>query len=505
MLGQVVGNYRIVAKLAAGGMGVVYRAEHEMIGRSVAIKVLLPEFSHKREIVDRFFNEARAASSIRHPGIIEIFDFGYHADGHAYIVMEFLEGETLTSRLQRRGRLSASEAVAIIRGVSGAVAAAHAKGVVHRDLKPDNIFLVPDPDMPGGERTKVLDFGIAKLSDLAGGDGGPSLRTRTGAVMGTPTYMAPEQCRGAGSVDHRADIYALGVILYELVCGRAPFVAEGFGEIIAAHLTAPVPAPRTFAPDLPAHLEAVLMRLLAKRPDERPGSLDEVRAALEESALHSQAYATGPGHQWPRAASGAGVSTVVAPNTPTTLGGAAAEATSSQTHYSKGRGVLYAGIAASVVGLAALAVVLSSGPDANSKPTAPAKVTSAVAPPVAAPPASDPPAPQPPASHPLEQPPPATPTPSPTVRIALEIEPKDARVEVDGAVVGSNPIELERSTGTHRIVVSADGYRSNTLEVASDADSEHEIVLKKNRRPKPPKSTTPKPRERKLGPVEVDL
>src|SRR3954463_6001634 len=188
-------------------MGTVYRAEHTLIGKIAAVKILHPEMSSNRDIVNRFFNEARATTSIKHPGIVEVFDFGYMASGHAYLIMEFLDGMPLSQRLRRRGPMSEGEAALLLRGVCVALAAAHDKGVVHRDLKPDNIFVVPDPESVSGERTKILDFGIAKLTDIGLGAGGG---TRTGAVMGTPAYMSPEQCRGTGDVDYRADLYSIG-------------------------------------------------------------------------------------------------------------------------------------------------------------------------------------------------------------------------------------------------------------------------------------------------------
>lgn len=153
-------------------MGAVYVAEHALIGRQAAIKVLQREMSHRQDLVTRFFNEARAATAVKHPGIVEIYDFGYHTDGSAYIVMEYLEGETLAARLRRTGSLPAARAAALGRQVAGALGAAHAKGIIHRDLKPDNIFIVRDPDIPDGERTKILDFGIAKLA----GDDQPGAR-----------------------------------------------------------------------------------------------------------------------------------------------------------------------------------------------------------------------------------------------------------------------------------------------------------------------------------------
>jgi serine/threonine protein kinase len=275
VIGSTVGSYRIVDRIAVGGMGTVFRAEHTLIGRVAAVKVLHPEMSGNREIVNRFFNEAKATTTIKHPGIVEIFDFGYMPSGHAFLVMEFLEGEPLSNRMSRCGPMSEGEAAMMMRGVCSALAAAHAKGIVHRDLKPDNIFVVPDPDSPLGERTKVLDFGIAKLTDI----GLAGTQTKTGAVMGTPTYMSPEQCKGSGQVDHRADLYSIGCILYELVTGRPPFVHAGAGELIGAHLFMQPDPPSRFVAITP-QLEGLIMCLLSKQPEQRVQTAIDLAQAL---------------------------------------------------------------------------------------------------------------------------------------------------------------------------------------------------------------------------------
>jgi len=165
VVGAVIGNYQLVHKLGEGGMGAVYLGQHTLLGRRAAIKVLLPALSARPDIVNRFFNEARAVTSISDPGIVQVFDFGYHADGSAFIVMEYLEGEALDRRLARLGRLPVVEALRLCRQIASSLAAAHAQGITHRDLKPENIFLVPDGEVASGERSKILDFGIAKLSD----------------------------------------------------------------------------------------------------------------------------------------------------------------------------------------------------------------------------------------------------------------------------------------------------------------------------------------------------
>ncbi len=274
MIGSVVGKYRIEAELSRGGMGAVYVATHDVLQRKVAIKVLRTELTTSDEMVQRFVNEARAASAIRHPSIIEVHDFGYTDDGQAYLVMEYLEGQSLAHRLQQRGKLPEDEAVRIIRGISGALSAAHAKAIIHRDLKPDNIFMVKDQEI--GERAKILDFGIAKLSES-------KTNTMTGALMGTPLYMAPEQARSAATIDHRADLYSLGCIFYELLTGTPPLVGEGAGEIIALHMfTVPDP-PSAFVNGISPAIENIVMQLLEKEPGERFQSAAELSDALSNA------------------------------------------------------------------------------------------------------------------------------------------------------------------------------------------------------------------------------
>jgi serine/threonine-protein kinase len=280
-IGETVGNYRILRKLSTGGMGTVYYAEHTLIGRSAAVKVLHPELSGSKEIVNRFFNEAKATTSIKHPGIVEVFDYGYLASGDGYLIMEFLEGMSLAHRLKAGVRYGEGEAAILVRGVCSALAAAHQKGIVHRDLKPDNIFLVDDPEAPIGERPKVLDFGIAKLTDI----GLASAATKTGAVMGTPTYMSPEQCRGTGDVDHRADLYSLGCILYELSCGRPPFKALGAGELIGAHQHLKPSPPSKHNPNISPDMEALIVSLLDKDPACRVQSAPELGRLLAKIAI----------------------------------------------------------------------------------------------------------------------------------------------------------------------------------------------------------------------------
>jgi serine/threonine-protein kinase len=286
MLGRSVGNYRLISKIGQGGMGVVYLAQHKTLGRRAAVKVLVPELSSNQDIVSRFFNEARATTAIRNPGIVEVFDFGFLDDRSAYIVMEYLDGESLAARI-RKARPKVVATLGVLRAIARPLQAVHELGIVHRDLKPDNVFLVPDADMPSGERIKLLDFGIAKLNAVMGQTG----HTKTGTVMGTPTYMAPEQCRGAGSVDHRADLYALGCIAYEMLCGQPPFVAEGAGEIIARHLYFEPARPRTLRASLRPEVEELVLRLLQKDPAARPSTAAEVIHVIDRLVANAPTVA----------------------------------------------------------------------------------------------------------------------------------------------------------------------------------------------------------------------
>ena len=288
LVGTMLGSYRITGELSRGGMGAVYRAQHSVLERAVAVKLLRSDLSTNQELVTRFINEAKAASAIRHPGIIEVLDFGHADDGRAYLVMEFLEGQSLSHRIESRRRLSATETAHIARGIASALSAAHAKGIVHRDLKPDNVFLVADPDTETGERPKVLDFGIAKLSDAA-------VRfTQTGALMGTPLYMAPEQARAAGGIDQRADLYSLGCIMYEMLVGEPPFVAVGAGEIIALQLFSTPEKPSTRVEGIPPELERIVLRLLEKEPSDRFQTAAEVSHALATAFGHAGVEVTTP-------------------------------------------------------------------------------------------------------------------------------------------------------------------------------------------------------------------
>lgn len=272
-----IGPYRVVRQIAEGGMGIVYEALHEAIERRVAIKVLHLEYTRQPEALARFFNEARVVNRIEHPSIVQVSEFGEAADGTPYMVMEYLRGESLTSRLERLFRtgqqMPLGQALQIAAQLADALTAAHEKGIVHRDMKPSNVMLVRDSAVPGGERAKILDFGIAKLSQ------GQAKGTATNVVMGTPQYMSPEQCRGAGGVDDKTDVYALGVMLFEMLAGRTPFLGEGAGEFIGQHMFKEPPPVRSIVQKVPADVAALIDRLLVKDKAARPG-MAEVNATL---------------------------------------------------------------------------------------------------------------------------------------------------------------------------------------------------------------------------------
>ena len=254
------GKYRLTTLLGKGGMGAVYRGEHVVIGKQVAVKFLHAELAGSEEVVKRFYREAQAAAAIGHDGIIDVMDVGIAPTGEPYLVMEFLEGESLADLLVRTGPLDPGAACGIMEPALLALNAAHSKRIVHRDLKPDNIFIAKQQDAP--PKVTLIDFGISKF---AAGPGGEKL-TQTGSVMGTPAYMAPEQARGSTDLDHRADIYSMGVILYEMLTAKLPFNGDNFTEIIVSILTDnPVPPREAFA-GFPVEAEEVLLRALVKDP-----------------------------------------------------------------------------------------------------------------------------------------------------------------------------------------------------------------------------------------------
>ncbi|MFL5300299.1 MAG: serine/threonine-protein kinase, partial [Anaeromyxobacteraceae bacterium] len=271
-MGATVGSFRVQRLLGRGGMGSVYLAEHPIIGSKVAIKFLHESMSASPAAVGRFYDEARAVNLIGHENIVAIYDLALLPPARYYIVMEYLDGEPL-SALLRKGRLASSKALDLLVQLTSALQAAHDHGVVHRDLKPENVFV-----LRRGERdfVKLVDFGIAKLADRTSSAG----RTAAGSIVGTPEYMAPEQCENR-HIDHRTDVYALGVMAYELATGRLPFTGTSIPRILLAQLRDAPRPPRELEPAVPPALEAAILTALAKRPAERFEDMRSFGAALE--------------------------------------------------------------------------------------------------------------------------------------------------------------------------------------------------------------------------------
>jgi serine/threonine protein kinase len=297
--GTTVGKYKLREIVGRGGMGVVYRAEHVYIGKEVAVKILHDGYGGREESIKRFLREARAASLINHPNIVDVTDFGKSNDGTVFFVMEYLQGEPLDGVLQRERRLELIRAITILNQITGALGAAHAKGIVHRDLKPENIMLTRREgrrelirqitDESGAhvisERekafdfVKLLDFGVAKVRDP---DDNHGRVTQQGVVFGTPEYMAPETAR-IGVSDPRTDVYALGVIFYEMLTGTVPFVGETAVDVMLKVVSEPVIPPRTRAPgaEITPEAEQLIMKALAKDPRQRHQSMEELFAELQ--------------------------------------------------------------------------------------------------------------------------------------------------------------------------------------------------------------------------------
>jgi serine/threonine-protein kinase len=269
------GRYRLEEKLGEGGMGVVYTARHVDIGKKVAIKILRSELSKEEEAIARFKQEARAATAIGHEHIVDITDFGTLSDGRLYFVMEYLDGQSLSEVLKQEGAFELQRALTIGIQIAKALEAAHNQGIIHRDLKPDNIFLVQKEEE--SDFVKILDFGIAKVGGVVG------KLTRTGMVFGTPHYMSPEQATGTG-VDHHTDIYALGVMLYEMLGGRVPFDADSYMGVLTKQLFEAPKSLREVNPkaDIPPKLDELILKTLAKKKEDRPRSMTELKENLKK-------------------------------------------------------------------------------------------------------------------------------------------------------------------------------------------------------------------------------
>ena len=436
MFGSTLGSYLVEAKIGQGGMGAVYKARHVQLGRQAAVKVLLPQYSANPDIVQRFFNEAKAATSIHHLGIVEVYDFGTMPDGVAYIVMELLHGESLASRM-RQG-LTPRAALGFLRLMCGALGAAHERGIVHRDLKPDNVFIIADAEVAGGERVKLLDFGIAKLTQ---GDGEmTSHKTRTGSLIGTPAYMSPEQCRGV-TVDFRADIYSLGCMLYEMVTGRPPFEGEGVGDILGAHMYhAPVPV-TSVVPSIAPAVSQLVTRMLAKQVESRPQSAAAVIAEIDvilAAGVDSLPVASG-------------AKSMALANT---LSAVMARRTPEPSSSTRGRKLVWA------AGVGALAVVGAVAIVNRHEDPVPAAIVSI---------ADASPAPPPDAPSAM---PPVDAVTATSIHVVLDTTPHGAHVMLDGNELGITPYTgtLPRDHRALAFILRRPGYKDVRVDASSDDD-----------------------------------
>jgi serine/threonine protein kinase len=274
--GLVAGKYRLTQLIGRGGMGSVWEGTHTTLGTHVAVKFIESEYAESPEARSRFENEARAAAKLRSKHVVEVYDHGVTDDGRPYIVMEYLRGEPLDKRLERVGRMPARDTARMLLQVCRALSKAHAGGIVHRDLKPENVFLVWDEE-DGADVAKVVDFGIAKFADNQLGN---SSATRTGSVLGTPYYMSPEQARGLRTVDHRSDLWSVGVIAYRCVVGTLPFEGEAVGDLLVKLCTAPLPVPSQMAADLPPGFDAWFNKALSREPEGRFSTAAELAESL---------------------------------------------------------------------------------------------------------------------------------------------------------------------------------------------------------------------------------
>ncbi|MEZ4394678.1 MAG: serine/threonine-protein kinase [Polyangiales bacterium] len=279
LAGEVLAaRWALDEKIDAGAMGEIFRGRHRVLGHTVAVKVMIPDAAREGASTERFLREARIAARLRHPHVVRVEDFGVSDDGRSFLVMELLHGESLARRLARAPRLTPPEVLSFVRQLCSALDAAHAEGIVHRDLKPENIFLCDTPD--GAPHVKVLDFGVAKFADTLS-EGGHA--TASNALIGTPKYMSPEQARSSRDLDGRSDLWAVGMLVYEMLSGQHPFEGEAIAELLVAILTQSIPPPSSVAPSLPPSLDVWMSRALARSRDDRFATGQSLSDALAEA------------------------------------------------------------------------------------------------------------------------------------------------------------------------------------------------------------------------------
>jgi tRNA A-37 threonylcarbamoyl transferase component Bud32 len=469
-IGQCLGNYRIVGKLGHGAMGVVYEAEHPLIGKRVALKVIHSDLARNHEVVTRFFNEARAVNQIGNDHIVDVSDFGQTDEGEHFMVMEVLAGESLADRLERQRCLSVASALHIAAQLADGLAAAHAAGVVHRDLKPDNVFLVEkngDPDY-----VKILDFGLAKLM-LSG----RASVTKEGVILGTPEYMSPEQAESKRTIDHRSDVYALGILLYQMATGLLPFVGGTMGEVLVKHVSRLPAPPRSLRAEISPAVEQIILRCLAKRPEDRFQGMAELRAALLDpdgwasrpvTPLPFSMSASGP-VPLPRAPTPVPVATpsartlqgvgVPVPRPPAPVAATTEVVAKRPEAASWGRALAFMA-ATLIAGVGTWWLARASHPRAAAVPVAPVPVAAKAA------------APEPVA---------AIVAPERHVRVVINTNPSAAEIfdEASGERLGVSPVELSlrQGSGSRRLLIRHPGCGEKHRTIGTSTDAELTLDL----------------------------
>jgi serine/threonine-protein kinase len=494
LLGSIIhGRYIIEGVLGDGGMGVVYRGRGVQDQRSYAVKVLRGEYTHEEELVARFEVEARAVAAIHHPNIVQVFEFGALEDGSRFFVMEHLDGKSLALVMHNAGKLADGHrrpldtrlALKITRQICAGLSAAHAVGIVHRDMKPDNVHIVREGDDP--TFVKVLDFGIAKVA------GSQAAKTRTGSVFGTPQYMSPEQAAGERDIDARTDVYATGILLYEMVTGQLPFEADNLMAILAAHMYQPPIRPRMIpaaSKSVDAALESVLMKALAKDRSLRYQSMAELSAELEriENGLEPLALDDAEptvvqdgrrGSLMPPAIAPAGVASA----------GAVPQATISPVTTSPRRGAKPSSINPAVIVLGAVGVLSFVGAGAmivrRAQPRAGAQV-------VDVPPTNGQPTNVPQLTVPTQN----TANTATSATVLIATQPPGAELSTDGrTVVCTTPCAVSRPASTAvRYLVSATGFERSAFELRPDSAPHIQLVLPPRTGARPNNNNRPQPR-----------
>jgi serine/threonine-protein kinase len=488
LLGTVVdGRYRIDIRIGEGGMGVVYKATHTSLNKTIALKVLRGEMAKDAEVVQRFIQEAQAASSIGHENIIDISDFGRLPDGTVYFVMEYLNGQPLNDLIKRGGSIPVGEAMQILRLIASALGAAHQRGIVHRDLKPDNIYLIKRGET--ANFVKVLDFGIAKVG------GASNKLTRTGMVFGTPHYMSPEQAAGQ-SVDARTDIYALGVIMYEMFTGRVPFDADTFMAVLTKHMfEKPEPMSNPHAERHLGALEQITMRALEKKPENRYQTMHELVEDLDRVAGGGRPRALTPATPSPALADALEPRSKSEMNLDQQLSG---------TGSSGKKKIWWA--AAGALAMLALLLVFALRSGDQSVAAAPVAPTP---PPLGAVPGAPPVVPVAPMA-------PTSPSPGssqlePATAVTVQSEPSGATLVLDGAIVGTTPAMFPKpQSGARTLELRLDGYQRETLLINADTQSVLRIPLRRRdaahkpaKKVADPKPQRAEPQRRRRGSTEV--